>query len=247
MSDPETPDPGDVVKNPLGHVQAWLSRTATMLSGSAIPSTNYDPGRHDPLVSFDGLAGYEEVDRYWLNAPFAFVSINHDHERDEYRYHVVEPSLTDVEEELLDRLFDDIRGPLIYREAVDEDPEQALREELRARLEEYGVVVEPETDYRLFYYLWRSFQGYGHIDPLMHDPAIEDISCDGAGLPIFVYHDEYTDIESNIVFDGQELDDFVIQLAQRSGRHVSISDPVVSTTLPDGSRIELALGEEVTP
>ncbi|GGN87829.1 MULTISPECIES: type II/IV secretion system ATPase subunit [Haloarcula] len=247
MSNPETPDPGDVVKDPLGHVQSWLSRTATILSGAAVPESNYDPGRHGSLVSFDGLDGLEELERYWLNAPFAFVSINYDPDNDEHRYHVVEPSLTDIERELLDRLFEDIRGPLIYRNDVDSDPERALGEELRNRLEEYGVVVEAETFYRLFYYLYRSFQGYGHIDPLMHDPNIEDISCDGPDLPIFVYHDGYTDIETNIVYDGGELDDFVIQLAQRSGQHVSVSDPVVSTTLPDGSRIELALGQEVTP
>ncbi|QIO22721.1 type II/IV secretion system ATPase subunit [Haloarcula sp. JP-L23] len=247
MSNPETPDPGDVVKDPLGHVQSWLSRTATILSGAAVPESNYDPGRHGSLVSFDGLDGLEEIERYWLNAPFAFVSINYDPDSDEHRYHVVEPSLTDIERELLDRLFEDIRGPLIYRNDVDSDPERALREELRNRLEEYGVVVEAETFYRLFYYLYRSFQGYGHIDPLMHDPNIEDISCDGPNLPIFVYHDGYTDIETNIVYDGGELDDFVVQLAQRSGQHVSVSDPVVSTTLPDGSRIELALGQEVTP
>jgi len=247
MSNPETPEPGDFVSDPLGHIQAWLSRTATVLSGSAVPTANYDPSRHGTLVEFDGLDGYNEVERYWLNAPFAFASINHDPDRDEHLYQVVEPSLTDIERELLDRLFEDIRIPLIYRDDVDADPERVLAEELEARLEEYGVVIEPETFYRLFYYLHRSFQGYGHIDPLMHDPDIEDISCDGANLPIFVYHDGYTDIETSIVYDADELNDFVIQLAQRSGRHVSVSDPVVSTTLPDGSRIELALGEEVTP
>ncbi|WP_254274326.1 type II/IV secretion system ATPase subunit [Haloarcula marina] len=247
MANPETPAPGDVVRDPLGHVQSWLSRTASLLSGSVVPESNYDPSRHDSLVTFDGLAGYEEIERYWLNAPFSFVSIEHDTQNDEHLYHVVEPSLTDIESELLDRLYDDVRGPLIYRRDVETDPETALREELRDRLEEYGVVVEPETFYRLFYYLYRSFQGYGYIDPLMHDPHIEDISCDGSNLPIFIYHDDYTDIESNIVYGEEELDDFVIQLAQRSGQHVSISDPVVSTTLPDGSRIELALGEEVTP
>ncbi|MDS0258430.1 type II/IV secretion system ATPase subunit [Haloarcula sp. S1CR25-12] len=247
MSDHETPDPGDSVRNPLGRIQDWLSRTATVLSGTAVPESNYDPGRHGTLTQFDGLDGYEELDRYWLNAPFAFASINRDPETDEKRYRVVEPTLAEFESELLDRLYEDIRGPLIYREAVDADPETALREELRDRLEEYGVVIEAETFYRLFYYLYRSFQGYGLIDPLMYDPDIEDISCDGSDLPIFVYHDAYTDIETNIVYDEAELNNFVIQLAQRSGRHVSISDPVVSTTLPDGSRIELALGEEVTP
>ena len=247
MSNPEPPEPGDFVSDPLGRIQSWLSRTATVLSGSAVPTANYDPSRHGALVEFDGLDGYDEVDRYWLNAPFAFASINHDPDRDEHLYQVVEPSLSDIERELLDRLFEDIRIPLIYRDDVDTDPERVLAEELEARLEEYGVVIEPETFYRLFYYLYRSFQGYGHIDPLMHDPDIEDLSCDGANLPIFVYHDRYTDIETSIVYDAEELNDFVIQLAQRSGRHVSVSDPVVSTTLPDGSRIELALGEEVTP
>ncbi|PSP62054.1 type II secretion system protein [Halobacteriales archaeon QH_8_67_36] len=247
MSNPETPDPGERVQDPLGRIQAWLSRTATILSGTAVPESNYDPARHGTLTGFAGMDGWEELERYWLNAPFAFVSINRDPETDEKHYHVVEPSLTDVESELLDRLYEDIRGPLIYREAVDTDPERALRSELHDRLEEYGVVIGAETFYRLFYYLYRSFQGYGLIDPLMHDPAIEDISCDGSDLPIFVYHDEYTDIETNVAFEEAELNDFVIQLAQRSGRHVSISDPVVSTTLPDGSRIELALGEEVTP
>ena len=230
-----------------GGIRQWLSQTARALTGSTITVTEYDPGRHDSLVAFDGLDGYEEVDRYWLNAPFAFVSINYDPEETEHYYHVVEPELSAFEGELLERLFEDIRGPLLYRQEVAENPEQALREELTDRLEEYGVDVSEESFYRLFYYLNRAFQGYGQLDPLMHDPHIEDISCDGPSVPVFVYHDEYTDIETNVSYEREELADFVIQLAQRSGRHVSVSDPVVSTTLPDGSRIELALGEEVTP
>ena len=230
-----------------GGFRKWLSQTARALAGSTVTVTDYDPKRHDRLVTFDGLDGYEEVDRYWVNVPFAFVSINYDPEETEHYYYVVEPQLTEFEQELLDRLFEDVRGPLLYRKDISENPETALREELADRLEEYGVQVSDETYYRLFYYLNRSFQGYGRLDPLMHDPHIEDISCDGPSLPVFIYHDDYTDIESNIVYERDELADFVIQLAQRSGRHVSVSDPVVSTTLPDGSRIELALGEEVTP
>ncbi|MFT4923047.1 MAG: flagellar protein FlaI [Haloarculaceae archaeon] len=244
MSDHDTPD--DDTPGSLERMRTWLSRTARLLTGSTITVTDYDPDRHGRLVTFDGLEGYEEIDRYWVNAPFAFVSINYDEEASEHRYQVVEPQLTDVERDLLERLFDDVRDPLLYRESIG-DPEQALREELRERLEEYAVAVDEDTFYRLLYYLHRSYQGYDKIDPLMYDPHIEDISCDGPGLPVFVYHDDYTDIETNVIFDSQDLNDFVIQLAQRSGRHVSVSDPVVSTTLPDGSRIELALGEEVTP
>jgi flagellar protein FlaI len=247
MSEHESPDGDDASFDPLAGVREWVSRTARILGGAAAPVANYDPNRHGAIVSFSGLDGYEERDRYWLNAPFAFASINYDPEANERYYHVVEPSLDEFERDLLDRLFDDVRDPLIYRADVSDAPEDALLEELRARIEEYGVLVEPETFYRLYYYLYRSFQGYGRIDPLMHDPYIEDLSCDGAELPIFAYHDEYTDIETNVSFGKTQLNNFVVQLAQRSGRHISVSDPVVSTTLPDGSRIELALGEEVTP
>jgi flagellar protein FlaI len=250
-------DSGDVDGPPVSREQddsgtrsgltGWLSQTARALTGSTITVTEYDPKRQDRLVTFDGIEGYEEVDRYWVNVPFAFISINFDPEETKHYYYVAEPQLSPFESELLERLFEDIRGPLLYRDELSEDPEAALYEELQARLEEYGVRASDETFYRLFYYLYRAFLGYGKIDPLMHDPHIEDISCDGPGLPVFVYHDDYTDIETNVTFDGEELSNFVIQLAQRSGRHVSVSDPVVSTTLPDGSRIELALGEEVTP
>ncbi|MCU4717377.1 type II/IV secretion system ATPase subunit [Halapricum hydrolyticum] len=231
----------------LSGAKERLARSVRIVTGSSIDVEDYDPTEHDPLATFDGLAGMDEIERYWLNAPYAFVSINYDPEENEHRYHVVEPTLDELERDLLKRLFEDIRTPLLYREDIEEDPETALMEELEARLEAYGVVIEPETFYRLFYYLYRQFQGYGKIDPLMRDPAIEDISCDGVDLPIFAYHEEYTDIETNVTFGEQELRNFVIQLAQRSGRHISVSDPVVSTTLPDGSRIELALGEEVTP
>jgi flagellar protein FlaI len=248
MSRQET-DAGDEATrfDKLGEIRRWLGRTADLLSGTTLHFQNYDPDKHGQLLSFGGLAGYEEIDRYWLNTPFSFVSINYDHQDDKHLYHVVEPELDELESELLDRLFEDIREPLLYRRDVADDPEGALRDELQVRLEEYGVEVGSESYYRLYYYLYRRFHGYGRIDPIMNDPFVEDISCDGPGLPIFVYHEDYTDVETNVTFGGQELSNFVIQLAQRSGRHVSVSDPVVSTTLPDGSRIELALGEEVTP
>jgi len=230
----------------FGAVQQWLSRTAAAITGSRIHVPNYDPERHGRLVADEPPELGREVERYWVNAPFAYVSLSYDDAENEYHYEVVEPSLDEDELDLLERLFEDVRDPLLYREDVSDDPVDALREETRRRLEEYGVGTDTETFYRLFYYLHRSFLGYGKIDPVMHDPHVEDISCDGTNLPVFVYHEEYTDVETNVVFED-ELDDFVVQLAQRSGRHASVSEPVVSTTLPDGSRVELALGEEVTP
>ncbi|AGN02610.1 type II secretion system protein E [Salinarchaeum sp. Harcht-Bsk1] len=232
----------------FAYVRRQLLRAGQLLQGSTIPTDEYSPSEHGPLVSFDGLDGYEEVDRYWVNAPFAFVSINYDDAANEYRYEIVEPELTDDEFALLETAIEDVRDPLIYRTDIDvDDAETVLRDELREQLEQYGADLSVGSFHKLLYYVYRAFRGYGKIDPILHDPHIEDISCDGYDLPIFVYHDDYTDVESSVSFAKEELDNFVVRLAQQSGRHISIGDPMVQTTLPDGSRVEMALGEEVTP
>ncbi|WP_394354591.1 type II/IV secretion system ATPase subunit [Halobellus salinus] len=239
-------DPGDGPDGALGGLEARLRRFVSVLRGSALDVRPYRP-EDGIFAEFEPLPGEAVVDRYWVNAPYAYVVITHDDEESEHYYYAVEPELDDFELELLARTRVDIRDPLLYR--TDEEPtaEETLNRELRTLLEQYGVNVSMRTFHALLYYLSRDFRRFGRIDPLMNDPHIEDISCDGYDLPIFVYHDDYTDIETNVVYNGEDLDDFVIRLAQESGRHVSVGDPVVGTTLPDGSRVELALGEEVTP
>ena len=243
----ETGDPSGRFATTTDGIRRSVRRVIEVLQGSTIEIPAYDPSRHGPLLEFDGPTDFEEIDRYWVNAPFSFVSIRDDPETNQYRYYTVEPTLRDDESVLLETLFDDVRDPLLYREDRTEDVETLLRETIHEYLERYGADIEVSTFYRLFYYVHRDFRGYGRLDPIMHDPHVEDISCDGYDLPIFVYHDDYTDIETNVAFEKERLDRFVVRLAQHSGRHISIGDPMVETTLPDGSRAELALGEEVTP
>ena len=99
---------------------------------------------------------------------------------------------------------------------------------------------------KLLYYLKRDFVGYERIDPVKYDINVEDISCDGYSSPVFVYHSEYEQIITNIHHGTDELDDFVVKLAQRSGKGISKRRPQVDATLPDGSRAQLTLGREVS-
>jgi flagellar protein FlaI len=63
---------------------------------------------------------------------------------------------------------------------------------------------------------------------------------------VFVYHTDYEQIITNIEHGKEELDDFVVKLAQRSGKGISKRQPQVDATLPDGSRAQLTLGAEVS-
>jgi flagellar protein FlaI len=228
-------------------VFATVRRALTVLRGTRVDASNYVPERHGALAPATVDAVGTEVDRYWLNAPYSYASIRYDDTESEHRYVVVEPELSADLAALLDRLYDDVRDPLLYREDARGDPEALLRKELRDRLEEYGIEVTVADVHRLFYYLWRRFRGFGRLDPLMHDDRIEDISCDGYDVPLYAYHDEYQDIATSVSFGADELDSFVIRMAQQAGQHISVGNPVVGTTLADGSRAELTLGEEVTP
>ena len=118
-------------------------------------------------------------------------------------------------------------------------PEPAVLEDDAQTLTEYQVE-------KLLYYLRRDFIGYERIDGIKHDINVEDISCDGYNSPVFVYHSDYEQIITNVLHEETELDDFVVKLAQRSGKGISKRRPQVDATLPDGSRAQLTLGREVS-
>jgi flagellar protein FlaI len=80
----------------------------------------------------------------------------------------------------------------------------------------------------------------------MKDSLLEDVSCDGNNISLFLYHRIYRNIKTNIAFESEALDSLAISLAQRSGKHISTGSPIVDATLPEGSRLQLTLGTEVT-
>ncbi len=81
----------------------------------------------------------------------------------------------------------------------------------------------------------------------MVDPNVEDISCDGYDIPIFVYHKNYGYLETNIRIPKLALDRLVMLLTQKSGKHISLANPIIDSTLPDGSRLQATFGTEITP
>lgn len=232
----------------LHEIKDWFTHLYDVFNGSQVDPRSYSPSDSGPLISFTPPTEYEEVERYWVDVPFAFVSINYDPAEHEHLYFVIEPELNEWEVALLDTLVDDLRHTLIHRRSVDEGNEESvLKAELAELLENYGVVVTPRTFHKILYYLHRRFKGFGRIEPVMRDPYIEDISCDGHDVPLFVYHKTYQDMKTNIEFSETDLDDYVVRIAQRSGQSINIAEPITDARLPDGSRCELSLSDEVTP
>lgn len=214
---------------------------------------NYEPTPEE-MLEYEPAAGLEEVNRYWVNHPYALIAILYNDEESAHQYQVVEPHLSDFEHRLLEVMLRDLRDILIHSEAEweDEDGEpiedtgRVFQRAMVDLLDQYGLEIDPAAFYRVFYYVWRTYAGFGKLDPIMKDTRIEDISADGYNIPIYIYHEQYQNMASNVVYDEPELDSFIIRLSQEAGKNISLEKPYVSGTIGDGSRIELTYGEEVT-
>ncbi len=181
---------------------------------------------------------------------FAWAHIHWDPTNHELVYEVIEPPLTFQEKMLLkeiEKKLEELLDVLLIPK--DETSyKEYLKNKIREILDLYGWEIPEEVLKKLEYYVIRDFLGYGPIDPLMHDPNIEDISCDGVGIPVFVVHrnPKYGQMRTNIVFRTKdELDAFVMKLAQRAGKSISVAKPLLDATLPDGSRLQATLGSDI--
>lgn len=223
-----------------------ISRALTQKKGTpSLPE--YDFHTHGPLVEAEIPGGYREVSRYWVDEGRSLVDIALNEKTNQVEYLLYEPRLSEFEYELLERLHEDMRSVLILTdEEIGVDRRDLLMEKMHSLLDEYGITLEEGSIFRLQYYLVRNFIGWGRIEALMKDPFLEDISCDGHRVPLFLYHRKYRNVKTNIMFEAEVLNSLAISLAQRSGKHISTGTPMLDATLPDGSRLQLTLGTEVT-
>lgn len=196
-----------------------------------------------------------EVEIFELRPPYAYVQIVKNDRTHDMWYHAIEPKLSRDERILLDFIEDTLVDVLdLQPEELDKtELEDYIRGKFEQVLFDYSISLgdeeasSNEAKERLLYYVMRDFIGEGPLDILMHDPMIEDISCDGPHVPIFVYHRKYEAMTTTIRYKGHEhLDSFVIRMAQRSGKHVSIAEPILDATMKDGSRLQATLAREVS-
>ena len=226
----------------LADVKQWFA-DSSMAEFAGVPTEEAVETR---LFDFSYLEDHEEVERYWVNEPFAYVSVLDDAESDDRRYRVTEPVLDEYEEYVLDELTKVLRNNLMYHDVGEgEEKTETFTRRAGELVAAHTAAIEPLSVHKILYYLRRDFLDYERIDPILRDGKVEDISCDGTDVPVFVYHKEYRDLDTNVSFGSQELSSFVTRMAQRSGKHLSVANPLVDGSLPDGSRVQLTFGGEI--
>ena len=181
---------------------------------------------------------------------YAWAYITFDEDEGELLYRVVEPRLDSATEEILNQVRDILQRSfdIDFTDLETEEAEEYLQEEIDRIVDKYNISMTPEQREKIRYYAKRDFAGLGKLQPLMNDTEIEDISCDGTGIPVYAYHrnPEFGSVATNVSWDDpDDLDSFVMKLAQRCGQSISVSQPLLDGSLPDGSRVQATLATDI--
>ncbi|MEM5879578.1 MAG: hypothetical protein QXU74_03750, partial [Candidatus Aenigmatarchaeota archaeon] len=180
----------------------------------------------------------------------AYAKIYWDEKANRQVYQVVEPPLTNRLKDILKKVKEimEQRLDVEFSKLKILEAKEYLRKQILDIVGYFGFKLSETEKQILQYYIERDFIGLGKIEPLMNDDQIEDISCDGVKIPVFIFHRNPAlgSLMTNVIFeDEEELDSFVMRLAQMCGKSISITNPLLSGSLPDGSRVQATLATDI--
>jgi archaeal flagellar protein FlaI len=188
--------------------------------------------------------------RYSLISPYANAHIYWSEKNGELVYDVEEPVLDVSEKNSLKRLEEamiELINVNVVTERTVEKMIEYIDKTARLLISELNLEISEDSYERIFYYLYRDFIGINEVEPLLRDYFIEDIECNGINTPVYIVHRTYRNIKTNLNFtDVDKLANFVEKLAQRAGKYISYSEPLLDGSLPDGSRVNATYTKDIT-
>ena len=160
----------------------------------------------------------------------------------EYSVHQPAPESDTDYEERIESLLDEVVN---VREPIPEE-EQTSLQQLKSRLELGRINVSETTYEKMRYRLVRDIVGLGPLEPIMRDPENEDIHVIGP-TQVDVDHGTYGLLETTVEWDSPEsFDNWLRNMGERIGDPVSDAHPIVDSTLPDGSRINIIYSDDIS-
>ncbi|WEL19835.1 type II/IV secretion system ATPase subunit [Candidatus Nanohalococcus occultus] len=181
---------------------------------------------------------------------YAWAHITWDEAHGELTYKVIEPELDHQTEKILEEIKSILERSfdINFSDIEQNEAEDYLSEKIDMVVDKYNISLSGKQREIIRYYAYRNLAGLGKLQPILNDKEVEDISCDGTDIPVYVYHrnPKFGSIKTSIEWhDKENLNSFVMKLAQRCGRSISVASPLLDGALPDGSRVQATLGTDI--
>ena len=251
--EPKRPKGNRLYRGYLGALSRMRSDPVKLkqAKGTAARRRRWSQGRGSVYTEIPPITdpNIEELGFYCVVDPFSYIRTTYNRATSEYLLSVIEPVLTEDEDELLVTIKQTFEKTLDYEwdKLNVMDKKEYLERSVDSYIKSRGIRLEPISEDKIKYFIARDFVGYGPIDTLMNDDRIEDVSCDGVNIPLFVFHNKFESIRTNTIFkEEDDLNSFVISLGQRCGKQLSVSNPILDGTTPEGHRVQATYAREVT-
>lgn len=207
-------------------------------------------------VDGDGL----RIDSYNVVATLKYLGMEYDvsatieviDSGSEYVYKVVPP--------YSDEVMGDARKIIEHIKATIGYSNEFLRNPIETILKYYdGLVARERGESRIRleglreavrYYLAINYLGYGLVTFLLADEYVEDVSCVSPNNPLRVWHKKFNDrgwMRTNIVLSESDLERLIYKFSFRTGKNVSLVNPVLEGILPEGYRVTALYKRELSP
>lgn len=122
----------------------------------------------------------------------------------------------------------------ISDEELNEKIDQLVRERLTSR---YATIEEMVN---ISYELFSSIRGRGILDLILRDDNITEVMINGPKNIFIEKSGKLQKLEESFESE-QRLEDIIQRIVGEAGREVNLSNPIVDTRLPDGSRVNVVL------
>ena len=181
------------------------------------------------------------------------------------KYYTIEPTLSEDETVTLQKVkrkllsmsghkespdddagYDDLIEELLDQTTYVTDGDMSFYDRVK-QLWNFGKVkVDQNTYDSIRYRLNRDIVGFGPLEPIMRDDQNEDIHVIGPH-ETHVDHATFGMLPTTVDFGTpQEFDNWLKNMGERMGDPISDSNPIVDSTMPDGSRINIIYSEDVS-
>jgi len=224
----------------MGEKKRATQKVVDSWEGIEVKPVPYD---YDILARYSIREGLAEV--VIASPPGRFV---------EPTYFCSEAPLNTKEKEVVEKVKEILTKELDFPKFDDlEEVRKAVLQGAEKVLKKYGKALgvdlnRYELTAKLQYYIERDMMGFGPLNIVFEDDRIEDISCNGVNVPVYVYHRDFESIPTNVVFTTRKaLDDYIIHLVHKANKHISSAFPIVDAMIYGKHRLAATFKEEVSP
>ncbi len=198
-------------------------------------------------IELNGTSESDDLSFQEIIPGLVFSRVFYNKDTGDINYGLIEPFVDEQEQTTINKVKNYVINLAGFNMEPTLDRDSDFEKYFTAALSDLDIRLMGNSAMVVRYYVERDVLGFGRIDGLMKDGDVEDVSCDSSTVPIYVFHREHGYLQTNVKFNADdELNSYVKKLIQDSGKHISISIPIIDATLRGGSRIQASYGSYIT-